>query len=113
MNTNPTSSPPEAPTAPDSEPLGVALPRLVRLLAQLHGTYCQLQKGEEVLVSPMTGGKWRVERRIWINTLTIFNVLTGIPNDALIFDESNEPALALGGGGKLTPKPETTSNEKP
>ena len=67
----------------------VLAPSTVRLAAPLAGPYCELAEGEMVKISKMPDGYWRVERAEWRNSLTITNVLCGVPWHFLIFDEPN------------------------
>jgi hypothetical protein len=71
----------------------VACIRFVRLAAPLAGRYCQLKAGEDVRIIAMyeEAGEtyWRIERKQWINHLTISNVLAPVPDHALIVDEPN------------------------
>jgi len=84
-------------TAPDSERLGVVLPRLVRLSEPiLQGAYCQFFAGEEVKVTPCGEG-WTVERAEWRNSLTICNVLYNVPSWQLILEDEPNGALSNGG----------------
>jgi hypothetical protein len=75
---------------PTDELPAVPLHRLVRLAAPLAGPYCDLAEGEMVKISEMPDGYWRVERAEWRNSLTISNVLCGVPWHFLIFDEPND-----------------------
>jgi hypothetical protein len=63
------------------------------LVAPLAGQYCKLEAGEIITIVPMDqeGGKtiWRVARKAWTNSLAIYNVLAGVPDDKLIVEELN------------------------
>ena len=86
------------------QPRAVACIRFVRLAAPLEGQYCKLGAGEEVRIIALyeeAGGiYWRVERKQWINHLTISNVLAPVPDHALIVDEPNASDQATASAGR-------------
>ena len=53
--------------------------RFVRLAAPLAGRYCKFEAGEQVAIKQRENGTATVERAKWSNSLTITNVLCGVP----------------------------------
>ena len=68
----------------------VASIRFVRLAAPLAGQYCKFAAGEQVKVTAQGHGKVTVERAKWLNSLTISNVLCGVPEHVVCEAEPNE-----------------------
>ena len=67
-------------------------PRIVRLVSPISGTYCKLQAGEIVIVTPIPsecGTFWSVSRKVWKNSLTISNVISFVPDHKLIVEKLN------------------------
>jgi hypothetical protein len=87
-------------TQSTTDALSVPLHRFVRLVAPLAGQYCKLEAGEVVMIVPMCEERgetiWRIARKAWINSLTISNVLAGVPDHKLIVEEPNDQAVAEG-----------------
>ena len=69
----------------------VACIRFVRLAAPLAGRYCHFTTGEPVKVSTNGNGLATVERATWINSLTICNVLYGVPEHRVCEITEDEP----------------------
>lgn len=68
----------------------VACIRFVRLAGPLAGQYCHFATGEAVKVST-TNGLATVERATWRNSLTICNVLYGVPEHLVCEITEAEP----------------------
>ena len=69
----------------------VACIRFVRLAGPLAGQYCQFTTGERVKVSTHGNGLATVERAEWRNSLTICNVLYGVPEYLVCEITEDEP----------------------
>jgi hypothetical protein len=69
----------------------VACIRFVRLAAPLAGTYCNFSPGEPVKVTTNGNGLATVERATWRNSLTICNVLYGVPEHLVCWITETEP----------------------
>ena len=90
----------------------VGVQRLVRLAAPLSGRYCNFDAGTEVKIKESLTGQWTVERVTWRNSLTISNVLCGVPSHALILAEPNVLAHPLGvAAGNIIEAKEGSSHE--
>lgn len=66
-----------------------ACTRFVRLADPVAGRYSQFEAGELVKVIPQGHGKVTVERAKWRNSLTISNVLYGVPEHVVCGTETN------------------------
>jgi hypothetical protein len=69
----------------------VACIRFVRLAAPLAGQYCNFATGESVEVSTTGNGLATVERATWRNSLTLCNVLYGVPEHMVCYIPETEP----------------------
>lgn len=76
----------------------VACIRFVRLAGRLAGQYCQFTTGERVKVSTTGNGLATVERAEWRNSLTICNVLYGVPEHLVCEITEDEPSEAADSG---------------
>jgi hypothetical protein len=79
----------------------VACIRFVRLAGPLAGQYCHFSTGESVKVTANGNGLATVERTTWRNSLTICNVLYGVPEYLvceITEDKPNDQTQQLGGG---------------
>jgi hypothetical protein len=73
------------------QPRAGACIRFVRLAGPLAGQYCQFTTGERVKVSTHGNGLATVERAEWRNSLTICNVLYGVPAHLVCYITEDEP----------------------
>jgi len=69
----------------------VAFIRFVRLAGPLAGQYCHFATGEQVKVTTTVNGLATVERAKWSNSLTICNVLYGVPAHLVCEITEDEP----------------------
>jgi hypothetical protein len=79
------------------QPRAVACIRFVRLAGPLAGQYCNFSTGESVKVTTKGNGLATVERTAWLNSLTICNVLYGVPEHLvceITEDKPNDKGLA-------------------
>jgi len=65
--------------------------RFVRLAGPLAGQYCNFSTGEPVKVTTNGNGLATVERATWRNSLTICNVLYGVPSHMVCEITEDEP----------------------
>ena len=73
----------------------VACIRAVRLASPLAGQYCNFATGEPVKVTTTGNGLATVERATWRNSLTICNVLYGVPEHLVCWITETEPNKEL------------------